>query len=210
MCRLLAVKDVAPLAIADVLRPFAEVARRSSEFQGDGWGCAWWQGGAWALHRSSRAIWDDDFTDLGAARVLIAHARSAFRNEDIAVENNMPFLSDGHGFVFNGELHGVRLKEQGRIGAEKLFKFLLRFSRGEASGLTRGIAAVTRMTRSIRAMNFVLADGERFFAYSQFSENPDYFTVHTLRAGRRVVICSQPLSDEAGWLPLERGVLEVL
>jgi predicted glutamine amidotransferase len=210
MCRLLAVKDVAPFAIADVVRPFAEIARRSSEFQGDGWGCAWWQSEGWTLHRSSRPIWEDDLTELGEARVLIAHARSAFRNEGIAVENNMPFLFGGHGFVFNGELHGVRLKEQGRIGAEKLFKFLLRFSRDGVPELTRGIAAVTRMTRHIRAMNFVLADGERFFAYSQFSENPDYFTVHTLRAGRRVVICSQPLSGEAGWSPLRRGVLEVL
>ena len=210
MCRLLAIRDEAPFAVADMLRPFAEMARQSTEFQGDGWGCARWQEGGWVRHRSTRPIWEDDLTGFGETRVLITHARSAFRNENIALENNMPFLSGEHGFVFNGELHGVRLKQQGRIGAAKLFSFLLRFGGDGAAGLARGVGAVTRMTRYVRAMNFVLARGERFFAYSQFSENPDYFTLHVVRSLERVVICSQPLAGQAGWEALPHGVVEVL
>ena len=34
-------------------------------------------------------------------------------------------------FVFNGELRGVRVKADGRIGAEKIFNYVKRFDRGD-------------------------------------------------------------------------------
>jgi len=36
----------------------------------------------------------------------VAHARSAFEDKDIVVENNMPFTDGERVFIFNGELRG--------------------------------------------------------------------------------------------------------
>ena len=68
-----------------------------------------------------RPIWEDDWRPPGRTTLLLAHARSAFRDEGIRVENNMPFHDGERGFIFNGELRGVRIRERGRIGAEKVY-----------------------------------------------------------------------------------------
>jgi predicted glutamine amidotransferase len=210
MCRLLAVRDDNCFSIADQLGPFAAIARNSREYQGHGWGCAWLDDGEWRLYRSITPIWEDDLTRFGEARVLLAHARSAFRDEGIAVENNMPFLSGAAAFIFNGELRGVRIAAPGRIGAEKLFHFLLQVRAGEGNEATRhGVDIIIRRTRYIRAMNFVLAERGVFEVYSLFNEDRDYFTMHVRRAGSRLAVCSEPFPSEEGWMPHGNGVLEV-
>jgi glutamine amidotransferase len=209
MCRLLAVKDSQPFAITKMLRDFAEVARASREYQGHGWGCAWWDHGAWRVHRSIVPIWEDRLDTFPTTRVLVAHARSAFRNEGIAVENNMPFVEGDTAFVFNGELRGVRIAEAGRIGAEKLFRFLLRLgaTRGPDEA-RRGVAVVTGRTRYVRAMNYVMARGPTFLVCSRFNEDPGYFTMHVRQTPTGLMVSSDPLPGESGWEPFPEGAVE--
>ncbi|MFI5168154.1 MAG: class II glutamine amidotransferase [Thermoanaerobaculales bacterium] len=211
MCRLLAVKDRTRFPIAPLLRRFAAMARASREYQGDGWGCAWNDGRGWQVYRSLTPIWDDDLERFGATSLLVAHARSAFRNEGICIENNMPFLANGVAFVFNGELHGVRIREEGRIGAEKVFNTIRRLTNGDlATGLATATLFISARTRYVRAMNIVLADGERILVHSSFGEQPEYFTLHVARDDGRVAVCSEPLPGDEVWQPLANGALEVL
>src|SRR5512136_2582737 len=91
---------------------------------------------------------------------LIAHARSAFEDRDITVENNMPFSDGERIFIFNGELRGVKLHEQGRIGAEKIFNFIRRFDRGDTlAALKKAVELIRKRTRYIRGMNIIMAKG---------------------------------------------------
>ena len=76
-------------------------------------------------------MWDADTRQFPASRLFLVHARSAYRDEGIVVENNMPFYDEDAVFIFNGELHGVRIKEEGRIGAEKIFRVIKRFYRSD-------------------------------------------------------------------------------
>lgn len=210
MCRLLAVCDADPFEIPGQLRALATIARESREYQGDGWGCAWWDGRAWQRYRSLTPIWEDQLDEFGETRLLLAHARSAFRNEGIAVENNMPFIEDDVAFVFNGELRGVRLTAPGRTGADKLFHMLRRLgaARGTAA-LRRAVDIVVRRTAYVRAMNLVMANSEGVCVVSRFGEAPDYFTMHLLRDGGRVAVCSEPFPGGGGWSPIANGsVLE--
>jgi predicted glutamine amidotransferase len=210
MCRLLAVHDLHPLDIGSLLRPLAQISRASSEYQGDGWGCAWAEGGRWRCYRSIRPIWEDDLGQFGSARILLAHARSAFRNEPPDVNHNMPFIAGGDAFIFNGELRGVALRAEGRIGAEKLFNFLRRFPGGDRrERLQRALAAVKNRSRYIRAMNFVLADAGAFHVHTLFGENPGYFTLHKKQDGARFAVCSEPFPGESGWSPMPNDCLEV-
>jgi glutamine amidotransferase len=210
MCRLLAVHDRHPFAIGSHLKNLAQLARDSCEYQGDGWGCAWTAGQDWQVYRNVRPIWKDDLEQFGTAHRLLAHARSAFHNEPPDVNHNMPFLAGPEAFIFNGELHGVTLQAEGRIGAEKLFHFLRRFPGSPRhENLARALAVVKKKSRYIRAMNFVLADPHAFHVHTLFSENAAYFTLHKKQAGTQFLICSEPFPGESGWSPLPNDCLEV-
>ncbi|MBI4524557.1 MAG: hypothetical protein HY695_12185 [Deltaproteobacteria bacterium] len=194
MCRLLLVKTEREFDIQERLAPFAEIARNSKEFQGHGWGCAYLRDARWEIYKNILPIWDDDLSRFGRTRLLLGHARSAFKDEGIAVENNMPFFDGRYVFIFNGELRGVRISEKGRIGAERVFNHIKRFDRGDMlQALTKGTEVIEKRTRYIRAMNIMIADTESVYVASLFNEDPDYFTLHCRRSEDELWICSESL-----------------
>ena len=238
MCRLLCVRSGGDgFEMEEHLAALARIARDSSEYQGHGWGCAWLPaeesphggqdaapraGGAsvtasgggrrgpWRLYHDIAPIWADGGRPSGRATLLVAHARSAFRDEGIRVENNMPFTDGERVFAFNGELHGVRIRERGRIGAEKVFNFVKRFDRGDfAAALVLGLDAIERRTRRMRAMNVVVADtGHRVHFASRFRENPAYFQMHMAVADGAQILCSEPYPAAVArmrWTPVANG-----
>ncbi len=204
MCRLLYVRADAAFPIPRLLEPFAELARTSREYQGHGWGCAWREGGEWRQYHDIRPVWEDDLGRFGDTRLLLAHARSAFRDEGIRVENNMPF-SDGESmFIFNGELRGVRIRADGRIGAEKIFNFIRRFDRGDKRAATaKAIDIIGKRSAYVRALNLVLTDGERGCVATHFNEDPEYFQMHEKRGDGMHLVCSQPFAGDSGWQAIE-------
>ena len=211
MCRLLYVRSATAFKVSEVLTPFAEIARDSREYQGHGWGCARWIAGRWQIYRDIRPVWEDDLAQFAPATVFIAHARSAFRDEGIAVENNMPF-SDGESlFVFNGELNGVRIRESGRIGAEKIYNYIRRFDKGDKlTALARGTEIIGKRTRYVRAMNIVLAEGENAWLATTYNEDEHYFQMHEVTRGTRRMVCSEPFPGETDWSPIANGTVTAI
>ena len=210
MCRILCVRSDEPFDMEPHLAAFAQLARESPEYQGDGWGCAWIDADGsdgWRVYRNISPVWEDAAAPPGRATLLLAHARSAYRGEGIRVENNMPFFDGERAFIFNGELHGVRIKERGRIGAEKVFNFVKRFDDGDMGrALERGLDAIEKRTRYVRAMNLIIADASRRVHFAtRFNEDPDYFRMHAARRNGARILCSAPYpaSDGRGaWTPV--------
>lgn len=203
MCRLLYVRADAPFPIPRLLAPFAELSRTSREYQGHGWGCAWREAGAWRDYHDIRPIWDDDLAQFGETRLLLAHARSAFRDEGIRVQNNMPFTDGESMFVFNGELRGVRIRADGRIGAEKVFNFIRRFDRGDKCAATaKAVEIIGKRSAYVRALNLVVADGEQGCLSTIYNENPDYFQMHEKHDAGMHLVCSRPFANDSGWRPI--------
>jgi predicted glutamine amidotransferase len=203
MCRLLAVRSQDAFSPAPYLEKFAFIAKNSKEFQGHGWGCAWLDSaGGWQTYRNIRPVWEDDFSPLPPTTLLVAHARSAFEDKDIVVENNMPF-SDGKAvFIFNGELRGVKIKEEGRIGAEKIFNFIRRFDSGDPlAALRKATGIIRNRTRQIRGMNIIMAKDRKIYLSTYFQGDPDYFTMHCKENGR-LILCSEAFPSEGGWAPI--------
>lgn len=214
MCRLLAVCAAEPFELQRYLEPFAEIARASSEYQGHGWGCGWLTPDGWRLYHDISPVWEDPAPPRARTRVLVAHARSAFRDEGIEVRNNMPFTDGRSIFAFNGELRGVRVRETGRIGAEKLYNFIRRFDRGDLTeAMRKGLAAIEDRTRYVRAMNVIIADAAAVRVTNRFNDSPRYFQMHVRRGGERLIVCSDPLPDDGPpgppgadeWRPLPTG-----
>ena len=207
MCRLLLVRDPGGIDPNPHLDAFRQLSRDSREFQGHGWGCAWLEAdGSFAMHHRIDPVWQDP-TRFPRTSLFLAHARSAFRDEGIVVENNMPFGDGDNVFLFNGELQGVRIRAEGRIGAEKIFNTVKRFYRDEHRGdyrqaVERGVRVINHKTRYVRAMNFFLANARTVQVCSQFSEDPDYFQMRFGRDGDTLAICSQ--SYDCGNLAWER------
>jgi glutamine amidotransferase len=200
MCRLLYVRANAPFAIRDHLEIFAGIAKSSPEYQGHGWGCAWVRDGEWQFHHDIQPVWEDDLAGFGHTTLLIAHARSAFRDEGICVENNMPFFDGRHVFIFNGELQGVRIREQGRIGAEKIFNYVKRFSKNTMfESIARGVEVIEKRTRYVRAMNFIMASLESTYLATSYAENPGYFQLHRRRDTDMDRVCSVAYPGEREW-----------
>ena len=208
MCRLLCVHSERPFRIEPHLTTFAAIARDSREYQGHGWGCAWLEDGRWRLYHDIHPVWEDRHGRFGETTLLLAHARSAFRDEGIRVENNMPFADGRHVFIFNGELHGVRIRERGRIGAEKIFNYVKRFDRGDMhEALERGLAVIEMRSRYVRAMNVILASTARVHVFCRFAEDPGYFQMWERDAGELRIVCSDPYPGDAGWSRLGNGAV---
>ncbi len=208
MCRLLFVKTEQEFDIRPHLRSFARVAQASKEYQGHGWGCAYLQNGEWTLYRNIKPIWQDDLTQFPPTTRLLAHVRSAFENKGIAIENNMPFYGKGYVFAFNGELRGVRIKQEGKTGAEKIFNLLLRLPRRQMSEtLATAIRILKKQTHFVRASNIIVADKEGACVASLFNEDPEYFTLHYKQSANESVLCSAPYPGETGWHKLRNDSL---
>ena len=211
MCRLLMVRGERAFDPEPHLDAIAAIARDSREYQGHGWGCAWLDAGQWQTYHNIAPIWEDERPLLPHTRLLVAHARSAFRDEGIVVENNMPFGDGRFVFAFNGELRGVRIKADGRIGAEKIFNYVKRFDKGDMhAALTRGTDVITKRTRYVRAMNIVMASAEQALVSSHFGEDPDYFQMHTRTQDGVEVVCSEIYPGTDGWAAVPNGVTHQL
>jgi predicted glutamine amidotransferase len=210
MCRLLLVKSNNEFPISDKLKPFAYIARHSREYQGHGWGCAYLVDNEWQIYKNIKPIWEDDLKQFGKSTQLLVHARSAFRDEGIRVENNMPFQNDGIIYIFNGELQGVRIKEQGRIGAEKIFNYILRFYHDDLlHALNKGLEIIKKRTTYFRSINIIMSDKKHAYVSSDFNEDVDYFTMHFKKANDRLFVCSEPYPGETDWQKIPNHTTKV-
>lgn len=210
MCRLLLLYHPDGVDPAAHLEQFREISRYSTEYQGHGWGCAWLDGDRqWRLYHDIRPVWEDAGPELPRTPLFLAHARSAFRDEGIAIENNMPFTDGDKVFLFNGELRGVRIREEGRIGAEKIFNYIKRFDKGDMEeAVRRGVAVIQKRTRYIRAMNFILADRENVYICSLFNEAPGYFQLRECEMEGVQVVCSERyFSESYDWRDVANGTI---
>jgi len=209
MCRLLYMEATEPLEPGPLLERFAAVCEASEEYQGHGWGAVWIEDGRWRGHRSLTPVWEEPALRLPSTARLLVHARSAFRDLGIELTNNMPFRRGDRVFAFNGELHGVRLRAPGRIGAEKIFNL---HDTGDGDPRTRAARVrdlLIARTRRILGMNWILCDGGHTVLSTYTGERPDYYTMHRRTEAGRLVICSEPLDGGPGWEPVPEGVQEV-
>ena len=210
MCRILYVRSQEEFEISEQLTKFAEISKNSKEYQGHGWGCSYLVNNEWVHYHNIKPIWEDELSQFSTTRVLVVHARSAFQDKDIVVENNMPFYDDKYIFVFNGELQGVSIKEEGRIGAEKIFNFIKRFDKGDTEAmLAKGVELIKKKTKYLRAMNTIIADKERAYLSSDFNEETEYFTVNYKEEESMITICSDPFIGETNWQKIDNNTVRM-
>lgn len=211
MCRLLLIKNSGNLSINNLIREFAEMCKISPEYQGHGWGVSSFVNNVWSTYKSITPIWEDEIHMDLVGSIHLIHARSAFQNEGVCIENNMPFIHDENAFIFNGELRGVKLRSEGRIGAEKLFSFITRMSSiDNIEGIEKANRIVIKRSESIRGMNYMISNGSKVLISSYYTENENYFSLWKIKSDNGFqMISSIPFSDFE-WEKLENNTIEVL
>lgn len=211
MCRLLVIRDAEPFDATPLLEKFAYISRHSKDYQGHGWGCAYKdEGGGWELYKNINPVWEDRLDQFPPTTLLVAHARSAFQDRDIVIENNMPFSDGRTVYIFNGELRGVKIREKGRIGAEKIFNYIRRFDKGNTfTAMKKALGIVKKRTRYIRCINIIMVNEEGIHVSSFFNEDEDYFTMHYKESGDALTICSDPFPSENGWKRIPNDTMRV-
>lgn len=219
MCRLLYIKSNKEFEIKPYLEKFAIMSKNSKEYQGHGWGLAYLdetniKTNVFQYYKNINPIWTDDltFSNNKKTRVLLVHARSAFDNKDINIENNMPFYDEKYVFIFNGELRGVKIKENGRIGAEKIFNYIKRFDKGDIkAAMEKAIQIIKKRTDLIKALNIIIADKNNAYINNYYTLDEDYFCLRikknnvSKKDSKEIIICSQPLDNEE-WQKLDKGI----
>lgn len=210
MCRLLFVQSKNEFEITEHLDQLSRISKNSKEYQGHGWGCSYLEKNNWKHYKNIKPIWEDNLKQFGKTKRLIAHVRSAFEDKEIKVENNMPFYDHKYLFVFNGELRGVKIKSEGRIGAEKIFNFIKKFENiGINSALKKATTILKKRTTYIRAMNIIIADKKKVLVSSLFNEDQDYFQMSVKRTKDFLIVSSEAYSNEEGWKIIPNNSHEV-
>ncbi|MCF8413039.1 MAG: hypothetical protein K9G44_06455 [Melioribacteraceae bacterium] len=206
MCRLLYIKSKNEFEIPEYLNRFSKICKKSKEFQGHGWGISYIKNDEWIHYKNVSPIWDDNLTQFPESNQIIVHARSAFQDKDIRVENNMPFYDTNRVFIFNGELRGVKIKAEGRIGAEKIFNFINRFFKNDyLEALKKGTEVIIKRSGYVRAMNIIVSDKSNVFVSSTFNEDPEYFQMKFANQDDRLMICSEELEGIPDWKLIENN-----
>ncbi|MFX0062184.1 MAG: class II glutamine amidotransferase [Candidatus Hermodarchaeota archaeon] len=211
MCRLLYIRSNSPITISTHLRAFAQSVKLSKEYQGDGWGIFYLNpSNEWSSHVEITPIWKSNFNQFPKTKLVIAHARSAFLGTDICIENNMPFWDGRYAFIFNGELHGVKIRADGKIGAEKIFNFIKRFNQTNniLQAIKKGITIIENRSDYIKAMNIIIADKEHAYLSTFFNEDPAYFTMYEMITDDLLILSSIPYFD-ADWIPISNKTIKV-
>ena len=210
MCRFLLLSSEEPCEVGEVVEQFGRMCEQSTcldgDWQGDGWGVAWWEEDAgWSLHRSLAPIWTEAEYGrrLSATRRLVVHARAAsFPEHKGHLAFAQPYVHGPYAFVFNGLIAGVRpprgMKMPGAIGAEKIWH-LVRQRLDEGLALHEALAWVyaflERRSRRIQACNMGLSDGRQAVSHNGNPTGLPYYQLHQAQRGGVRLICSEPFGD---------------
>jgi len=185
------------LDLASHLNHFADICQNSEEDQGDGWGISYWDEATadWKLYKSLTPIWEDkaSFSLLPESRLVVAHARSAFGSESIAIENNQPYLKDRWSFVFNGTIYQVKIRIYGQIGAHKIFNLILRNLESDppVAAISRAVSLLERKSESREGINLILSDREHLYVSCNHWTRAEYFTLRYHTSDDLTIVCSE-------------------
>ena len=190
----------------------------SVEYQGDGWGYACLKDGNWKSHTFLDPIWNSNPFPKEQTTWLLVHARSAFESYEVELEFNMPFGDQNTQFLFNGEIHGVRINVPGTTGAQKIFNLTKKMFRGDwQKALQRTVGVIKKRSRYLKASNIFLVSDETLWGATFFSENPDYFSLWKHERSDCRIICSGRLDGFETWesipnnsfFKMEAGTLQI-
>lgn len=195
MCRFIIIKSAKDFSPLNHLKEFSKICRSSEEFQGHGWGICYLSDGEWKGHKSIKPIWEEEdiFTSFPKTRIFVAHARSAFGEDTISLENTQPLQYREWLFVFNGEIRGVKLSVEGSTGAHKIFNLIKNYLKNSAleEAILKTKDLIEKNSKYVKALNLGLVNKRNAYMLCRYNEQREYFTIYYHKEYDMSIVCSQ-------------------
>ncbi|MFQ6088266.1 MAG: class II glutamine amidotransferase [Candidatus Methanofastidiosia archaeon] len=137
-------------------------------------------------------------------KILLSHLRLASQGEKI-YENTHPFSKENCIFSHNGSI--LNFTSHGTDSELFFLTILDNRIRTLKASIKKTILKIRRDFH-FTSLNFILSDGKRLYAFREFFENEDYYTLKYLDQPGHLAVCSESLGEEE-WIDLENRELLV-
>jgi len=220
MCRFLGITNFDYVKHQDIVARFCELARTGVVMaedppgHEDGWGLALYEEGRLVVHKSGGSLLEETdraFGVLSTAKtspVMILHLRKSAWANTSNIRHAHPFHHENTVFFHNGVVYDY----QGLIpdidlpgleaDARDTEVFFYHVMSGKPSDLGRAFldtVALIRQKHKYSALNCLLSDGEKFFAYRDYAREPGYYSLYKAFSDNSWFISSEPLDDTIRW-----------
>lgn len=205
MCRMLAFTG--QVHVKDLLTRFQMLALQGKSTDGkghqDGWGIGWYSHGVHLLKKAGCAV-SDDYQDAVAQvvrqppSVLLAHLRKASPGTPVTDHEAHPFQKGSLLFCHNGSILPVDSQPVEELDS------LLFFKKIQETSLKRAISHFRQFKYT--SLTCLLTDGATIWAYRDFAEKEDYYTLYYVKTRDFILFCSEPIVKGA-WVLLNHGDL---
>ena len=225
MCRLFGVTHFDLSRHEALIKGFCDLALNGAVMPGDlpghldGWGLALYREGKLEVHKSGANLLEetDRLWDLlqrtPFSPVLILHLRKSAWKGSSTARHAHPFQYGNVAFAHNGVVYGYErllpaitlpgLKPDA-LDTEVFFYHVMSGAQTHDLGQAfLGTAGLIKREYRYSALNTLLTDGARLFAYRDSTKEPDYYSLFTAREKDSVYISSEPLSETLMWTPMD-------
>ncbi len=220
MCRVLGITNFDYSRHQNIVERFCELARSGMVMtcdppgHEDGWGLAFYHEGRLIVHKSGVNLLEETdkviriLSTTKTSPLMILHLRKSAWGDRYSTRHAHPFHFDNTVFFHNGVVYDY----QGLIsdinlpglGADALDTevFFYHVMSGKAQDLGRAFldsAALIKRKHKFSALNCLLSDGVKLFAYRDFAKEPDYYSLYKAFSENSCFISSETLDENIRW-----------
>ena len=220
MCRVLGITNFDYSRHQEIVARFCELARSGVVMaedppgHEDGWGLAFYQEGKLVVYKSGTSLLEEIDKVIGllsaakASPVMILHLRKSAWENTSNTRHAHPFHLNNTVFFHNGVVYDYQelIPAINRPGlaadARDTEVFFYHVMSGKAQDLGRAFldtAALIKQKHKFSALNCLLSDGERLYAYRDYAREEDYYSLYKVFSENSWFICSEPLDEKIRW-----------
>lgn len=181
---------------------------------GDGWGITWRTGRRMLVKKSDKsADTDPEFKDFARSLqtdLFLAHVRRASPGMRVSLQNAHPFQEADLLLVHNGTIRRGLERRDDQTDSEAFLRWLSSRWTDRNSKTFVDILRDASKRFCYSALNFIMTDGNRLFAYRCCREDEKYYTLYYIVSDDRVVVTSEPVDLSKGWQLLKNETLLIV
>lgn len=194
--------------LKDLLVRFQTLSVHGNSIDGnghrDGWGIGYYKGTIHLFKKAECAATSKEYKKAVEIvknenpRIVVAHVRKASPGTRITDKEAHPFQNGNYLFCHNGSLLHQGGNPLGELDSVLYVKKIMETS------LTRAIQYFWGFKYT--SLTCLLTDGITVWAYRDFTEREDYYTLYYLQTENFILFCSEPLI-KGEWVPLKNREL---
>ncbi|PLX78315.1 MAG: class II glutamine amidotransferase [Desulfuromonas sp.] len=226
MCRVLGISAFDWSRHRPMVERFCQLVRTGVVMAGDppghedGWGLALYRHGELVVEKSGLNLLEETdrvfalLEQTAQSPVLILHLRKSAWKNTSNTRHAHPFHDGNTVFFHNGVVYDYErllpaithpgLEPDAR-DTEVFFYHILSQAGGDLGARFLASAAVIRQSHDFSAMNALLSDGKKLYAYREYGREPDYYSLYRAVSDNSWYISSEPLDDDLRWEMMAQG-----